>query len=125
VLNKGTERHLALAEMGQPAVTENDKDERKFDTFAFFQVSTARCKPKRGRGGLKESDFASFSLTGFVDKLSVVVLLAVAEGLKMGRDEWGKGGRVYKFQLKNAALRFAFQPQQAPRQDRRVALASP
>lgn len=83
-------------------MTENDKDERKFDTFAFFQVSTARCKPKRGRGGLKESDFASFSLTGFMDKLSVVVLLAVAEGLKMGRDVANNSQAVREYLRKMA-----------------------
>jgi hypothetical protein len=37
VLNPGTERYLVLAELGQPVVTESDKEGRKYDIFQFRQ----------------------------------------------------------------------------------------
>ncbi len=37
VLDKGTERYLVLAELGQPLVTETDQDGRKYDIFKFMQ----------------------------------------------------------------------------------------
>lgn len=37
VLNPGTERYLVLAELGQPAVTETDKEGKKYDIFRFRQ----------------------------------------------------------------------------------------
>jgi hypothetical protein len=37
VLNKGTDRYLVLAELGQPVVTETAVDGRKYDIFKFMQ----------------------------------------------------------------------------------------
>jgi hypothetical protein len=50
VLNKGIERQLALVEMGQTAVTENGKDERKFGTFAFVHGQHGTVKAETWEG---------------------------------------------------------------------------
>jgi hypothetical protein len=69
VLNKGTERHLALVEMGQPVMTENDKDEQKFGTCTLVQDQHGTVKAETWEGQAAGERFPSFSLTGFMDKL--------------------------------------------------------
>jgi hypothetical protein len=65
VLNKGIERQLALVEMGQTAVTENDKDERKFGTFTFVQGQHDTVKAEMWEGSSEGERFCEF----FFDRL--------------------------------------------------------
>ncbi len=48
VLDKGTDRYLVLAELGQPVVSETDKNGNKVDVFKFIQGQNGVAKVGKG-----------------------------------------------------------------------------
>ncbi len=83
VLDLGTERYLVLAELGQPVVTENDVDGKKYDIFSFRQGQ---------HGAVKAGKAVAYGAAAFMTLGLSEVITSPIEGAA------GKGAEM-KFQV--------------------------